>query len=156
MPNAGPHAGRTQIERLKKRPDFLKVAAARGKSVTPGLILQARRRPGAAARPAGLPDESGPEPGPQIRVGFTVSRKVGNAVQRNRARRRLRAVAQEILPACGRAGTDYVLIGRRETLARPYAALGEDLRRALRRLNKDTGRRDLSRGPGGKSGKRSG
>ena len=147
MPNAGPHAGRTQIERLKKRPDFLKVAAARGKSVTPGLILQARRRPGAAARSIGVPDELDP----QIRVGFTVSRKVGNAVQRNRARRRLRAIAQELLPACGRAGTDYVLIGRRETLARPYAALGEDLRRALRRLNKD-----MSRGPGGKSGKRSG
>ena len=137
MPNAGPHAGRTQIERLKKRPDFLKVAAARGKSVTPGLILQARRRPGPVPHGAGTPHEAGAE----IRIGFTVSRKVGNAVQRNRARRRLRALAREILPACGRAGTDYVLIGRRETLARPYAALGEDLRRALRRLNKDTGRK---------------
>ena len=142
MPNAGP----TQIGRLKKRPDFLRVAAARGKSVTPGLILQARRRPGPVPRASGLPDE----PGPEIRVGFTVSRKVGNAVQRNRARRRLRALVRDILPGCGQAGVDYVVIGRRETLARPYAALGEDLRRALRRLNKDLARGDLSRGPGGK------
>ena len=141
-----PNAGRTQIGRLKKRPEFLKVAAARGKSVTPGLILQARRRPAPIPHPA----ETADEPGPQIRVGFTVSRKVGNAVQRNRARRRLRAIAQDILPGCGLAGVDYVVIGRRETLARPYAALGEDLRRALRRLNKDLERGDLGRGPGGR------
>ncbi len=105
------------IGRLKKRPDFLKVAAARTKWVTPGLILQARRH---------QTDKS-----LDIRVGFTVSRKVGNAVLRNRARRRLRAVARAILPAGARAGTDYVLIGRRTTLDRPYGALAEDLREAL-------------------------
>ena len=138
MPNAGrtqigqPETGRAPIGRLKKRPEFLKVAAAREKSVTPGLILQARRRPHSAA-----PEETGAA----LRVGFTVSRKVGNAVQRNRARRRLRAVAREVLPACGRAGVDYVLIGRRETLVRPYAALSEDLRQALRRLDKAPRRR---------------
>lgn len=151
MPNAGqaqigqrstgrPGRGRRRIGRLKRRPDFLKVAAAREKSVTPGLILQARRRPKAGPPAAGKPDEDEVE----IRVGFTVSRKVGNAVERNRARRRLRAVAQDILPDHGRTGTDYVLIGRRGTLERPYAALSEDLRKALRRLGKDGGRK-----PGG-------
>ena len=130
------------IGRLKTRPEFLKVAAARAKWVTPGLILQARRRrtPESAVqcdRPAA---SAGPkDDDPEIRVGFTVSRKVGNAVRRNRARRRLRAVAQEILPGCGRAGTDYVLIGRRETLERPYPALRDDLCQALKRLARTRG-----------------
>jgi len=114
------------IGRLKKRPDFLKVAAARSKWVTPGLILQARRRP--------APGPSGESP--EVRIGFTVSRKVGNAVQRNRARRRLRAVAQAVLSEGWRAGTDYVLIGRRATLERPYGALSEDLREALKRVGR--------------------
>ena len=114
------------IGRLKKRPDFLKVAAAREKWVTPGLILQARRRPALS--------EAGEEPG--VRIGFTVSRKVGNAVERNRARRRLRAVARAVLPERARAGTDYVLIGRRATLERPYGALTGDLREALEGVGK--------------------
>ncbi len=126
------------IGRLKKRSDFLKVAAARSKWVTPGLILQARQRPvpdkaGEAGRPSF--GRTTYDEGPEVRVGFTVSRKVGNAVQRNRARRRLRAVARAVLPAGGRAGTDYVLIGRRTTLERPYEALSEDLRVALERLS---------------------
>jgi ribonuclease P protein component len=135
------------IGRLKKRPDFLKVAAARSKLVTPGLILQARQRSapvraGEGVRPASgqaVQPPAGPAAygeGPEVRVGFTVSRKVGNAVQRNRARRRLRAVARAILPDCGRAGTDYVLIGRRATLERPYGALSGDLREALERVGK--------------------
>lgn len=126
------------VGRLKKRPDFLKVAAARAKRVTPGLILQARRRP-ATRRSDG---DAGPEPAlPEVRVGFTVSRKVGNAVQRNRARRRLRAAAGAVLPEFGRAGTDYVLIGRKSTLERPYAALLQDLRDALQSLEGKGGRR---------------
>ncbi len=126
------------IGRLKKRPDFLKVAAARTKWVTPGLILQARRRPAPGGPDEGREADEGHEAGKDraVRVGFTVSRKVGNAVQRNRARRRLRAVARAVLPDRGRAGTDYVLIGRRATLERPYGALSEDLREALERIGK--------------------
>jgi len=72
---------------------------------------------------------------PGIRVGFTCSKKVGNAVARNRAKRRLRAVAREIVPARGQPGWDYVLIGRAgETGARPFDDLRRDLAFALDRL----------------------
>lgn len=112
------------IGRLKIRPDFLRAARARRKWVTPGLILQARRR--AAGE--------GVDPVTAIRVGFTASRKVGSAVERNRARRRLRAAVAEVLPEMGEAGHDYVMIARRATLSRSYGDLLEDLRIALKRL----------------------
>jgi ribonuclease P protein component len=90
--------------------------------VTPGLILQA------AARPPGVAGG--------VRVGFTASRKVGNAVVRNRAKRRLRAVAAKVLPDRGRPGTDYVLIARPTTAERPFAALLADLATALQRIDR--------------------
>jgi ribonuclease P protein component len=108
-----------RLERLTRRAEFLKVAGSGRKWVAPGLILQARRRDGDV---------------PAIRLGFTASRKVGIAVLRNRARRRLRAAAAAILPAHATAGHDYVLIARGETVRRPYPALVEDLRQGLRRL----------------------
>lgn len=87
---------------------------------TAGLNLQARKR--APSEPA----EGG------IRVGFTCTRKVGNAVARNRAKRRLREVARAVLPQVGRDGWDYVLIGKpAATAARPFDKLLDDLRRAL-------------------------
>ena len=106
------------IGRLKTRPEFLKVAAAGAKWVTPGLVLQARRRPATPA--AGTARDVGAE---QVRVGFTVSRKVGNAIRRNRARRRLRAVVADVLPEHGRAGCDYVLIGRAAILHHDFPEL---------------------------------
>ncbi len=117
------------IGRLKTRPEFLKVAATGAKWVTPGLVLQARRRPATPA--TGTAQGVGAE---QVRVGFTVSRKVGNAIRRNRARRRLRAAVADVLPEHGRAGCDYVLIGRAGTLDRRYADLVADLRTALARI----------------------
>ncbi len=66
-----------------------------------------------------------------IRVGFTASRKIGNSVQRNRARRRLKAAAQVLLPLYGVPGNDYVLVARRETLALPFDGLLGDLKSAL-------------------------
>lgn len=107
---------------LKTRADFLRVAAARGRMVTPSLILQV------ALRPAELAGDE------RIRVGFTASRKVGNAVVRNRAKRRLRAAAAEVLPRLGRPGTDYVLVARAAMDGRPYSALIADLEAALGRL----------------------
>ncbi|MGE3336756.1 MAG: ribonuclease P protein component [Alphaproteobacteria bacterium] len=117
-------AARVRPGRLRRRADFLRVAAGRRKVAVPGLVLQA------AARPDGLPASE-----PAIRVGFTASRKVGGAVARNRARRRLRAAVRDVLPDAGRAGTDYVVIARAGTAARPYAALVDDLRAAIARLD---------------------
>ncbi len=134
------------IGRLKTRPEFLKVAATGAKWVTPGLVLQMRRRP---ATPA---TESVKDTGAkQVRVGFTVSRKVGNAIRRNRARRRLRAAAAEVLPEHSRAGCDYVLIGRAGTIERRYADLVADLRMALARIG-TKGTRRRPRRPGGADG----
>jgi ribonuclease P protein component len=123
------------VGRLRKRPEYLRVAAARRKWVTPGMVVQACARSGAVgAAGEAEPVEAGAEDGP--RVGITVSRKVGNAVRRNRARRRLRAAAREVLPEAGQPGTDYVLIGRAGTLTRRYADLVTDLRQAVDKLNR--------------------
>jgi len=117
-----PPAGFVCLQVLRKRIDFLRAARARHQATT-GFVLQARAR-----------DEA-PSGGP--RVGYTCSKKVGNAVTRNRAKRRLRAIAREVLCAEGRPGWDYVLIGRRETtVTRPHAALLADLRRALDRIHR--------------------
>ncbi len=109
------------VPRLKRRSEFLRVAGARQKWAAPGLVLQARPRTGDARE---YP----------FRIGFTVSRKVGNAVARNRARRRLRAAVEAVMPTTALDGHDYVVIGRAATLKRPFTALCEDLETALRRL----------------------
>jgi ribonuclease P protein component len=102
------------MDRLKKRSDFLR--AARGiRRVTPGLTLEICANPGSGA----------------VRIGFTASRKIGNAVARNRAKRRLRAAAAQILATAGRAGTDYVLVARQGTVTRPFESLTADLAQAL-------------------------
>jgi ribonuclease P protein component len=118
---------RLSADRLKKRTDFLRVQ--RGfRKVAPGLSLEACPTP-----------EDRTKPG-RLRVGFTASRKVGGAVERNRAKRRLRAAAAALLPLSGREGTDYVLVARPTTLRRPFEDLLKDLAAALDaahlRLNK--------------------
>ena len=109
------------IGRLKKRREFLAVAAARRKHVSPGMIVQALPRPA-----EGVAQRS--------RVGFTASKKVGNAVTRNRAKRRLRELARELISTHAGEGYDFVLIARGETAERPYADLRRDLAAGLRRL----------------------
>jgi ribonuclease P protein component len=133
---AGPKPAK--LERLKKRADFLRVAAARNKWVSPGIVVQARQRPPGDSSPR---DCSTDKP---IRVGFTTSRKVGNAVARNRARRRLRALAAQLLPRAGAPGHDYVLIGRRATVSRPFEALRGDLETALAKLARRARRQTIS------------
>jgi ribonuclease P protein component len=123
------------IGRLKRRAEFLQVAAANRKWVAPGLILQVRRQPSSESQsddaPRAARREVVREP---VRVGFTASRKVGNAVKRNRARRRLRAVAAEVL-SDAEPGNDFVLIARPATVDRDYRALVDDLVAGLKRLN---------------------
>jgi ribonuclease P protein component len=118
---------------LLARRDFLRVAAERRKFVTPGLILQ--------VAPSDAPEAAGPVAEGR-RLGFTASKKVGGAVTRNRARRRLRAAARDIMTAHALPGLDYVMIARDTTAARPYGMLLADLEAGLRRLKawRDTAR----------------
>src|SRR5512135_157488 len=106
------------MERLRQRADFL--AAASGTRVpAAGFVLQARKR-----------TDRGP-----ARFGFTVSKKVGNAVERNRVRRRLREIVRLAGTDRTRAGHDYVLIGRRAALQLPFARIAQDYEGALRRAH---------------------
>jgi ribonuclease P protein component len=102
--------------RLKRRAEFVRVAKAGRKASTAGLVLQALAH-GGGAGPA--------------RIGFTVTKKVGNAVVRNRTRRRLKEAARLLLRERPVGGVDLVVIGRDTTRARPFPALMDDLRRAL-------------------------
>lgn len=108
------------LEILRKRADFLRAASAR-RSGTQGFLLQARER------------KEGEPVAPELaRIGFTCSKKVGNAVARNRAKRRLREIARLTLLNQGVAGWDYVLVGRPDvTATREFTALLDDLKRAL-------------------------
>ena len=105
-----------------KRADFLQAARA-ARVPTPAFLLQARKR-------------RADEPEGTIRVGFTCSKKVGNAVARNRAKRRLREIARAVLPVEGKDGWDYVLIGRKDaTATHDFKAMQADLYRALRKVH---------------------
>lgn len=103
---------------MTRRADFL--AANRGlRQPMPGFVLLVRdRRDGDQA----------------IRLGVTVTKKIGGAVVRNRMKRRFRALARDLLPACGIAGADHVLIGREGGIERDFEALRAELDKALRRL----------------------
>ena len=116
------------VLRLQRRPQFLKVAGTRQKWVAPGLIVQIRRRP------QDEQNETEAVPEGVIRLGFTVSKKVGNAVQRNRARRRLRAAAGEVFAQHAALGCDFVVIGRAATLKRSYDSLIKDMQASLKGL----------------------
>ncbi|MCI4664959.1 MAG: ribonuclease P protein component [Neomegalonema sp.] len=121
------------VGRLKERREFL--AAARAASAAaPGFVLQARKR--SARDGERLSQKIGGSAASAPRVGFTASKKVGNAVARNRAKRRLRALADELAPLHGRPGWDYVLIARaEETATRSFAQMREELIRAFRRVH---------------------
>jgi ribonuclease P protein component len=117
-------AAKSAVQRLTKRAQFLFVREGL-RAGRPTLSVEARRRADAGA----------------IGVGFTTSRKVGNAVTRNRARRRLREAARKLLPDYGLAGVDYVIVARQAAPDAPWGALLDDLQNALIRL-----RADLERG----------
>jgi ribonuclease P protein component len=111
------------VERLKTRADFLR--AARGiRRVEGAITLETCPTPADHAGSGAL------------RAGFTASKKIGNAVIRNRAKRRLRAAASQLLPLLGREGHDYVLVARGTTVARPFTALLLDITSALKAAHK--------------------
>lgn len=114
------------IERLARRVDFVRMNRDARRAAVGGVVLQAMPMPPATGG-AGVFS-------PPQRVGFTATKKLGGAVVRNRVKRRLRALAEEVLPVLARPGHDYVLIGRQSTVTRPYQRLRGDLIEALRRL----------------------
>lgn len=109
-----------RLSHLKSRAEFLRIAGGRRKSAHAGLVLQV------AEQPRGVSDGA--------RVGYTASRKVGGAVIRNRAKRRLRAAVREVLAAHALPDHDYVLIARQETATLPWTDLLRNLEAACRRV----------------------
>ncbi|WP_417516918.1 ribonuclease P protein component [Minwuia sp.] len=116
-----------RVGRLKKRADFLRLSRTRLKSASTGLVLQAQPMPEQLAQPDG-------ESRPDMRVGFTASKKVGNAVRRSRAKRRLRAITDSVLKRQAAPDHDYVLIARPATIDRNFSDLEDDLHFSLKRL----------------------
>jgi ribonuclease P protein component len=109
------------IERLRKRADFL--ACAKAPSCAKGaVVVQARPRE----------DDQ-----PLVRAGFTATKRIGGAVQRNRAKRRMREAARLVLPDLAMAGVDYVFIARGGVTSRDWARLLDDVKSALIRLAAD-------------------
>lgn len=115
----------SKLVSIRKRADFLAAARA-AYSAQRGLVLQARARGDAQGH----------------RVGFTVTKKVGNAVVRNRVKRRLREAARIELADTARPGFDYVVIGRKATIDRNFERLRDDLAKALRKVHMETNRRE--------------
>ncbi|WP_299680514.1 ribonuclease P protein component [uncultured Roseobacter sp.] len=116
-----PPAASLRLQTMTKRADFQRASRA-PRVAMPGFILQMRTR--------------GPDEPAGIRVGYTCSKKVGNAIARNRAKRRLREAARHVLLRYGRDGVDYVLIGRKNATATlPFAQLVADLQTAVQRLH---------------------
>lgn len=117
MPSIRKHT-QPKAPRLKRRAEFLRVASRGRKAPTPGLVLQVLLR-----------DDDAP-----VRLGFTVTKKVGNAVVRNRTRRRMREAARLLLRDTAATGADLVLVGRDTTRTRRFTDLIDDLHRSLRKL----------------------
>jgi ribonuclease P protein component len=117
------------VATIKTRADFLAVRGGRRAS-TPSFLIEMRPTPAGAASPAVSPPKA-----ETARFGFTITKKLGNAVTRNRIRRRLKAAVSAVSPIHACPGHDYVIVARRAAFDRPYASLISDLERALTTLH---------------------
>ncbi len=113
-----------KLDHLRTRADFQRLTRSRRKHATRGLVLQV------APQPEGRITT-------QPRIGYTASKKVGNAVTRNRVKRRLRALAREVLQPKVQPSLDYVLVGRHTTITRPWSRLVQDLETAIERTQRN-------------------
>ncbi len=119
-----------KIATLKKRSDFLRVASVGKKWISKAMIIQVSKQPENVEY--------------DIRIGYTASKKVGNAVIRNRAKRRLREAVKQVLKVDGSANHDYVLIARREIIGYSFKELIRDLKWSIRKLHAGTTTKDGS------------
>lgn len=108
---------------IKKRRDFLHAAASGKKFITGTFILQMVMR-----------EAAHPEPASETRIGFTVTKKMGGAVIRNRIKRRLREAAKPAIKKYGQAGCDYVVISRQKALACDFSEIERDMEFAFKRI----------------------
>ncbi len=119
------------LETLKKRADFLRLRGG-ARFATPSFVVETRPR----VKNAPNAQDAAPETAAsEARFGFTVTKKLGGAVIRNRIRRRLKAAVRLVAPALAHPGHDYVLVARQTALDRPFADLKKDLERALQRVH---------------------
>jgi ribonuclease P protein component len=123
------------VLRLKRRPEFLAVAATGQRWVAPAFVLQVGPR-----------SADGAESPAAVGLGFTASRRIGKAVARNRARRRLVAAARSVVPAAATPGYNYVIVARAAVLTCPFPQLLEDLATAFRRVLQPRKRRPAPAG----------
>ncbi|MCD6035668.1 MAG: ribonuclease protein component [Rickettsiales bacterium] len=133
------------ILRIKKRDDFVRLTK-RGEHVfSKSVILQAAKYDPATVFPE---DVRAPDQRVPVRVGFTVSGKVGNAVVRNRIKRRYRVLVEKVFPSLARAGHDYVLVGRKSALDRPFLDMERDLRYCLHAVELALSKKESGEGKG--------
>ena len=114
------------LGKLTNRKQFVQISASGEKWVTPGFVVQMRVREA---------EETYSNPNNKIRIGYTVGRKVGGAVARNRVKRRLRAAVMRVFNSCAGPDRDYVLIGRPNAYHRPFKSLVSDMKWALQKLD---------------------